>query len=252
MILERDIGLDLIAERGDMRGRQHAAHCRLDIEIAPALAERECRQVGPGIVGQRADSGRRLDLEPHGDEVVVAARRAARQLLLHPHEGPVAETGERALAGRRIAQLVRRRRDLNLVAVAHDQVQALAAVGDPGVGAIAGLLLGAVETEALLEHAGGGDERTAPGRLIGPHLLRPRRPGGEKIRHGVCFGRPGNKRRRRWPGDAGRRQRPIRLRRTRCLPVVSRRRPAGHEQRSIAPPTGKFFIDVVARRIRAA
>ena len=164
---------------------QDTANRSLNIEIAPSLTDCKRGQVGPGAVGQRRDAGGRLDLEPNGDKVISAACRARRQLLLEPHKCPVPEPAERALAGRRVADIIRRRRNLDLIAVAHDQVQALAAVDYRRVRTVAGVLLGRVEAEPLLEHASRRDQRAVPGRLVCAHLSRPRLPSRDEVRYGI-------------------------------------------------------------------
>jgi hypothetical protein len=73
MILEGDVGLDLIAQRGDVRGRQYAPNRRLDVEIASSFAERHRRQVRPRAAGQRRYSGGCLDLKPCRDYMISPA-----------------------------------------------------------------------------------------------------------------------------------------------------------------------------------
>ena len=87
-----------------------------------------------------------------------------------------------AFAGWRAANVIRRRRYLDLIATADDQVPTPAAVKHGRIGAVAGVLFGHVETAPAAGHPTRGNGRTAPRRLRRTRPFRHRHPGRPKVR----------------------------------------------------------------------
>ena len=158
VILERDVSDDRNADRIFVVQRDGNADGCLDIEIAPALARRECWRDDPSIVCKWHRAGRRREAKEGCDDIVAVLLVGTEKTLLD---------GDRLLVAPPVCRLddsaivMRRQVDENLISHRRDELKAFAAVIDSDVGTRVGVLKELIIPELLLEPRGDGCQRGA-------------------------------------------------------------------------------------------